>query len=304
MRKITEEEFLNRLHDSVESLTPYGGYRQAISARCKKCGHHWDTIASVLVKGHGCPECGKVKAAQVQKWDIGQEGFLQRLPKDLASIVKIKSTYKGCREPVLVECLCCGRDWHTRPVNLYRGHGCEVCARKAKGDGCRLSHKVYTDRIAQIHKESILILSVYVSGKDKVGVLCMNCNFQWSPEARRLYHRGCPNCISSKGELEIDRLLAEARVDYTREHTFPDLTGPKGGLLRFDFAVWDQGRLKCLIEFDGEQHHRPVKVMGGQKRFDVQVEIDAIKDEYCNSHGIRLVRLRSKDIQGLVETLL
>jgi len=59
-------------------------------------------------------------------------------------------------------------------------------------------------------------------------------------------------CIKSFGEREIRQLLEQNNINYSTEYTFYDLKGTRNGLLRFDFAIFDDNNnLIELIEFDG-----------------------------------------------------
>ena len=46
-----------------------------------------------------------------------------------------------------------------------------------------------------------------------------------------------------------------------------------------------------MIEFDGEQHIRPVERWGGEKAFQLQRKRDEIKNNYCKENGIALIRI-------------
>ena len=46
-----------------------------------------------------------------------------------------------------------------------------------------------------------------------------------------------------------------------------------------------------MIEYDGEQHFRPIEYFGGQKKFELQQKHDTIKNEYCKNNGIPLLRI-------------
>ena len=46
-----------------------------------------------------------------------------------------------------------------------------------------------------------------------------------------------------------------------------------------------------IIEFDGEQHFRPIQSFGGLERFEKQKKNDFIKNQYALSHNIPLVRI-------------
>ena len=59
-------------------------------------------------------------------------------------------------------------------------------------------------------------------------------------------------CIRSHGEAEIEILLKEHNIDYIREQIFDDLIDVLP--LRFDYGIYKNNKLLCLIEFQGEQH--------------------------------------------------
>ena len=49
-----------------------------------------------------------------------------------------------------------------------------------------------------------------------------------------------------------------------------------------------------LLEYDGEQHFKPVKLFGGNKAYQENIERDNIKNQYCKEHNIILYRLSYK----------
>lgn len=60
-----------------------------------------------------------------------------------------------------------------------------------------------------------------------------------------------------------------------------------------------------LIEFDGEQHDRPIKIWGGNKAFALQKKRDSIKNEYCINKKIKLIRIKYyENIERKLEQLL
>lgn len=93
-------------------------------------------------------------------------------------------------------------------------------------------------------------------------------------------------CLVSNGENQIEQCLNKEGVAYAKQFTFPDLRGNNGGMLRFDFAVFDpiDQTLMCLIEYQGEQHYT-----NQSKFFDNSViEHDKKKREYCLEKEIKL----------------
>lgn len=92
----------------------------------------------------------------------------------------------------------------------------------------------------------------------------------------------------SKGEKLIAKLLDELGYDFIREKVFSDCKHKR--LLRFDFYFEVEGRGFC-IEFDGEQHRKPVAYFGGEKAFKEGQERDRKKNEYCKKNNITLIRI-------------
>ena len=67
-------------------------------------------------------------------------------------------------------------------------------------------------------------------------------------------------------------------------------------LLRYDFGVYDKtGKLKCLIECQGEQHYEPVEEFGGNSQFTWQQRNDAPKRGYAEENGIPLYEIPYKN---------
>lgn len=103
----------------------------------------------------------------------------------------------------------------------------------------------------------------------------------------------CIKCNSSKGEQLIMNYLESKKVEYKKEYTFDDCIYK--GKLRFDFAVFKENKIISLIEFDGIQHMKPVKHFGGEDSFRKRQIKDRIKDEYCISNKLLLIRISYKE---------
>ena len=99
-------------------------------------------------------------------------------------------------------------------------------------------------------------------------------------------------CIVSIGESNIKKILSNANITYKPQQSFSDLKSDVGGLLLYDFGILNNdGQVVRLIEFDGEQHYKPVKYFGGDNRFIKQQHLDELKNQYALSHNIPLVRI-------------
>lgn len=105
-------------------------------------------------------------------------------------------------------------------------------------------------------------------------------------------------CIKSKGELLITQMLIENNIDFKTQYSFSDLKG-KSLPLRFDFAIFKNEQLYCLIEFQGEQHEKPITFFGGDETFQMMREYDNKKEEYCRTNEIKLIKIYYQDIDKL-----
>lgn len=92
-------------------------------------------------------------------------------------------------------------------------------------------------------------------------------------------------------------MLTEIGLGFRTEVMFENCRGPVSGRrLKFDFYIPTRN---LLIEFDGEQHFKPVSFgaspESAQARFEMQVVRDKAKDDFARESGILLIRLRFDD---------
>lgn len=98
--------------------------------------------------------------------------------------------------------------------------------------------------------------------------------------------------LSSNGEVKIHNILTDYGIPFEEEYTFDDLISSSGRSLRFDFAVFDDdGKLECLIEFNGRQHYQAVSKFGGNKGVSRQRYNDNLKRQYCLKHNYKLISI-------------
>ena len=106
----------------------------------------------------------------------------------------------------------------------------------------------------------------------------------------------------SSGETIIKFYLEDYKIPYKEEYTFDDLYSPKGGLLRYDFAVFNKNNKPIwLIEFDGEQHQQEAGTY--YNKDGTLQERDKIKNEYAKNHNIPLTRIPHTEILNIYKIL-
>lgn len=96
----------------------------------------------------------------------------------------------------------------------------------------------------------------------------------------------------SAKEQFIADFLKSQNIKFKPQFSFPDCKYQY--VLKFDFALLDENeKVFCLIEYDGQQHDKPIDFFGGYKSYEDTVVRDNIKNQYCLNNGIPLLRLKS-----------
>lgn len=133
--------------------------------------------------------------------------------------------------------------------------------------------------------------------------LCPICGNEFVALPAKVFSRHTSSCgckrISS-GESVIESVLRDLGVVYQKEMRFADCRDKYS--LPFDFAVYKENEVALLIEYDGEQHFRSVEFFGGEEAFLVRERHDEIKNAYCKSKSIPLLRCNYLDSDMEIKT--
>ena len=110
---------------------------------------------------------------------------------------------------------------------------------------------------------------------------------------------------SSREELIRNELMKLGSA-FVEQYTFPDCKDIQP--LMFDFAIFKDDCLYCLIEYDGKQHFCPVSLFGGESAYNTTSSHDRIKNEYCEREMIPLFRIpytcSDKDVQQIIRDII
>lgn len=177
---------------------------------------------------------------------------------------------------------------------LQSGQRCGECTKNEIKQKFTKSNEQFKNDIHNIHGGDIIVLGEYKNNRSRIKVKCSKCNHQWNPVAVYLLRSGCPCCNDSKGESLINSILDIKSINNKRQFRFKDCKNKRS--LPFDFAIFNNNDLLFLIEYDGEQHFRPVNFGGiSDKRtinnFNKLRENDKIKNKYCKDNNILLIRI-------------
>ena len=207
--------------------------------------------------------------------------------------------YKTNKKKVDIICKYHGT-FSQRPFSHLDGEGCRTCFDERQA----MPFNKFIEVAFDVHGgKYIYETTSYNNSKIPMTIICeKHGEFKQAPYAH-LRGQNCPSCQESKGELAITKILDNAGIDYIRQWT--DHKIPKahnGKKMSFDFYI---PSLLMAIEYDGEQHFKPIKCFGGTKKFESIQNRDRIKDLYCANNNIKLVRISYTDnIEEIMEVVL
>ena len=297
------------------------------------CGREYEKVASEALR-YGCSDCANKKAASTRYvLDINNkpqtlDTFVSRLHDSFGERYSYVSGYKAIGQMARFRCNNCGREFTVKCGDLlsgYRDCNCEFWLlmrdaerkkemrrkereQKKIEEQIKLAEerKVFLQQVQEIWGDEFEILSEFIGWSKNVSVKHNNCGNVSSKTPRDLVDgHGCLSCSragQSSGVRTIEKYLKAKGIKFDREVKLPGCRRIRS--LLFDFALYgDKGRLIALIEYDGELHYRSPKRYGGEVKLRLLKERDKIKNEYCKSKGIMLVRIpyTVKDITTALE---
>ena len=104
-------------------------------------------------------------------------------------------------------------------------------------------------------------------------------------------------CTRSRGNAKIKGILQQNNFVFTSEYpvTINNI------VYHFDFAIFENDKLKCFIEYDGILHFKQDKYHGwnNDETWQKTQRNDAIKNEYCKQNNIPLLRIPYTDLDKI-----
>lgn len=193
-------------------------------------------------------------------------------------------------------CQCkCGKIFTATTTNINK--------QRAKSCGCMKSQLLSQAHLQDLTGKTFGELYVLRRNKEKqiarnrtntmYDCLC-SCGNIITVERGKLISRGQSSCgcKNSIGELHINILLSQNKINYVSQYTNSDLISPNNGYLRFDFAILnDSNEVIRLIEFDGPQHNTNINYFKNNQ-IDLTLQArDNLKNNYAKEHQIPLIRI-------------
>lgn len=265
---------LFEINPNIEVLEAYVDSDTKILHKCLLDDYIWPARPSSLLGGVGCPRCAN-------KERYTSEAFSVRL-HSVHPNIDLVGLLTSVKKPTLFRCTIDGYEWSAIPNDVLKSLGCPKCNGRVS-----MSHQEYVDLVRSIHP-NVDVVEEFQYKSIPILHRCAIHDYTW---ATRPYHvlngHGCPLCCSSVGERFVRNYLIQHNIGFEPQYKFEHCRNKKQ--LPFDFYLPE---LNVCIEYDGIQHFRPVEFFGGQTAFEECRKNDAIKNKFCETSQIILLRIR------------
>ena len=284
MKKQTIDEFISKAkitHNNKYSYSQsqYVNSYTKIKITCSKHGDFEQTPNSHLT-GRGCYKCGVEIRTEKQRMltdEFISKAKLIHSDKYNYSLVD----YHNNKTNIKLICSIHG-EFEIKPNDHLTGGGCGRCFGRGKTTDDFINEAI--NKYGSLYSYE---LTKYKSAYEKLKILCpVHGVFEQSPN-HHLNGGGCPICRESICEREIRKYLTENKINFLPQHRFKDCRDKKP--LPFDFYLPEHN---ICVEFNGEQHYKPINYFGGIKKFKEQEKRDNIKFNYCIDKQIKLIIIK------------
>lgn len=298
--RISEEEYARRIKERFPledfEILQYESLGQQAVLLCKQCQNKIEVskATNFLAKNkrYGCVNCYGL-------WKEREKLEKQLLEKYIFLDEEILPSGNSTREFYTIKCRKCG---HIRKqsLNNLKHHllcGCETGMYKWDADDFNSYF---------IKKFPDYLLMESYKGMQEKHLIKHECGFIFKQRLSDFFDKDnrhiCPKCKKnlkrvSKGHEKIRSILDKKSISFYEEYFLHN------SLLRFDF-YFEIGENKYAIEYNGEQHYRPIEYFGGEESFKQQQERDNRKRQYCLNNNINLLEISYKEKLDTIENII
>ena len=259
------------------------------------CPIHGEVVTSAhahYISASGCDKCGR----DVRKLSIIKYRTIEEVMKDIKKVHGDIYQYDTSllTEPVMKESIIIIKCPKHGVFNSKIRHHIDYASKckRCQYDAKTSTFEEFVEKSINIHGDNYKYFKdTYTNTNLPTTILHYKCNKTFVRKARKhLEGQYCPHCKYSKGEEKIIRYLIKHKIEYKREYRLDN------DKKRFDFYL---PKLNILLEYDGEQHFRPIKAWGGDERFKTQIRNDNYKTKLAKQNNIPLIRISYKDFTDM-----
>lgn len=295
MKKLTIKDAKNKIlqkwPDAKFELLEFNSSVGKCKIKCLKCGNIIErkNFSSFLYNKNFCINC--INIDYNKKID---DILISQNLIPLKHFMITREDGRGSKHYISIHCNVCNNTWDRISDDIIAGKskGCLYCE----------EHKNYKENFEKQLKEyghgNFSLVSNFNSNRKNVLIRHEDCGFIFRIKPKSVIGNkdiSCPKCkrLESKGEEKIRNYLEENNIEFDSQVRYAEL-----GRLSFDFRVIKDNQT-ILIEFQGDQHYRPVKCFGGAEHFIKQQKHDEEKRNFCKQNNYILIEIPYCDMNKI-----
>jgi hypothetical protein len=267
-----------------------------INLTCLICNYNFEALPENIFKMKNCKICTYKNLKQNQK--KSNDWFLEKVKLVHKDKYSYLNDYLGAKSVITIKCNICNNIFNQRASSHLEGFGCKKCADNLSTKTQRTHFLEFEKKCDELHNNKYIYFNDFVNNKSRLKIQCKTCLniFEQSVCGHYNKKQGCPICKFSKGEVVVQKYLDINNINYETQKKFKDCRNKLP--LRFDFYLPDYN---TCVEFDGLQHFVNVSIF--KNSFEYVANNDKIKQDYCNSKNIKLLRISYKEIKNVCKIL-
>jgi len=293
--EIFKYEIKTMYGNAYKFIGEYKGYDKSAEFIHKKCGFKFEKRPVEFLNGkQKCPVCDGVKKKKSDKI------FILQVEQQVGKEYEFTEPYVDAYTRLNCIHKKCGKNFKISPSKfLNKKQRCPKCTSKRIKNKFKKGLQQFKKEVYEkVENEYKVISKKYINTDTPITFKhnSTNCDFhefKTTPDRFLNQEVRCPVCTRgpvSKAMILIEKLLNKESINFKKEYKFEDLKYKR--YLRFDYAVFNkQGNLLFLLEYDGEQHYKPIKYFGDIDGFIDQQLKDSLKKSYCKENNIDLIRI-------------
>jgi len=248
-----------------------------IKIKCLECNNLWETVFGDIKRGHWCMKCAANKRARKVAYTQSYvNGVIKKKGGTLLNEYKSVDTKLEISDQF-------GHSWSQTFKSILDDVWCPYCS----------GRKITKDDFKSIvtNNDGKLLNFEGETPNSKCKIKCNKCDYIWNTTIRAIKYdkTWCPNCNVRKRQSELTNLIKSIFAKYTiicNYRGFKWLNTERGGRQELDIYIPE---IKLAIEYDGEQHFRPVAFGGisekrAEENFKRTKQLDGIKNRKIKKH--------------------
>lgn len=297
-RKYTFEDvkkyFLEENYNVISLKSEYKNMESVLKVICPN-GHKWTSSYNNFKAGYKCPYC---KIINKEKKD--REELEQILINHGYEILDFKRNPDDFFSESLFTVKCENGHIFNKSIKSIRSGKltCIDCFGKTKKD---LDEVIDT---FEKYGYSVISHNGYKNNQSRFTIKCENGHVRDISFAtfQQSNYKNCILCANDKKRISLgERIIADyldrKNINYVYQYKIEECR--LKAELPFDFYLPDYN---LLIEFDGEQHYKPIKHFGGLEKFISRKIGDTVKNIFCKDN-IPLLRIPYWELDNIENIL-